>query len=139
MGGGILSLVPDTPAVAPARSIFLIPSSALVPGLPYASMYADTFAAEGWDNLEAVHTMTEEDMLEIGVKRCCYPHLLCLSASMRPRHPICSSALLSSTQAYPPTPTPAGHSTRLPADFDCGEGNIPSHDPTHFVFFHARS
>jgi len=32
-------------------------------------MYADTFEAEGWDSLDAVHTMTQEDMLDIGVKR----------------------------------------------------------------------
>jgi hypothetical protein len=32
-------------------------------------MYAETFEAEGWDSLDAVHTMSEQDMLDIGVKR----------------------------------------------------------------------
>ena len=31
--------------------------------------YADTFETEGWDDLEAIHTMSEQDMLDIGVKR----------------------------------------------------------------------
>ena len=33
------------------------------------AQYASTFETEGWDNLDAIHTMTEQDMLEIGVKR----------------------------------------------------------------------
>jgi len=47
-------------------SILLTPPS---PTLSTGSIYGDTFDAEGWDNLDAVHTMTEEDMIEIGVKR----------------------------------------------------------------------